>query len=104
MSSSVANGAAAGPSDCAAGEAQKKSEFLTIFIPSDESGLGIVVEEFDTAEASQQALIDGQAKGWWRDIIMLYRHPGKGPLSNKWWGGGSTIYERRYWRDVGAEQ
>lgn len=75
---------------------QVASDFLLILVPSDESGLEVEVREYPTAQAQQAGYFKEEATGCWRDLIGIYRHPGTGPLSNKWWGGMSSIYGRRY--------
>jgi hypothetical protein len=77
--------------------AQRASEFLLILVPYDSSGLEVEVREFATAQEQDDGLREAQAQGHWRDLIGIYRHPGTGPLSNTWWRGPSTIYERRYY-------
>lgn len=76
------------------------SEFLLILIPQDDSSLEIEVREFSTAQEQDDALREAQAAGYWRDLIGIYRHHNGGPLGGQWWGGPSTIYERRFYRDA----
>lgn len=73
------------------------SDHLVICIPTVESGMEVTVEAFPgDSGAASDAFLAAQAKGWYGDIVSVYRHHGKGPLDNKWWGGMWTGYGKRH--------
>jgi hypothetical protein len=73
------------------------SDHLVICIPSVESGMDVTVEAFPGEPmAAQDALLEADAKGWYAHVVHVYRHHGRGPLDNKWWGGMWTGYRARF--------
>lgn len=73
------------------------SDHLLICIPSVESGIEVTVEAFPgDPGAAQDAFLATQAKGYYAEILTVYRHHGKGALDNKWWGGMWTGYGKRH--------
>lgn len=78
----------------------ERSEFLVIFVPTDESGLDIVVEEYPDAQSATEAVIAAKDQAHWRDAVGVYKHHGDGVLMNKWWVGAASLYGRRFARDT----
>lgn len=73
------------------------SDHLLICIPAADSGLSVTVDEFPgDPGAAQDAFFEADAKGWYAEILTIYRHHGRGVLDNKWWGGAWTGYRKRF--------
>lgn len=71
------------------------SEHLVICIPRDDTSLEVTVDAFTDSGAAQDAFFVAEAKGYYAEVLTIYRHPLKNGTMGDWWGGMWTGYGRR---------